>query len=971
MRSNVDIPEALKEITDDKVARCRAALGDASPHPFDHPQVNTSLKRVFACSDFVAKTCTQRPDVLIQLIRQQALFNALPQNAYHRNIAQGIEPIYALIDSGAMSRVLPMLQQVLRQTRHQAMVRIAWRDIAGWAGLEETMTDLSHLAQACLNHATDILHAMHVKKFGQPCDRQDRPQRLVVLGMGKLGARELNFSSDVDLIFAFADNGATKGAQKSITNEEFFSRLSRDLIQAVGANTADGLAFRVDMNLRPYGDSGPLVLSFDAMEQYYQLQGREWERYAWIKARGVAGDPVAGRMIIEHLQPFVYRRYLDYGVFEALRDMKEKIAREVSRKGMAADIKLGPGGIREVEFFGQMFQLLRGGVLPSLQERRLLAVLARLEAHQLVPAKVRRELETAYIFLRNVEHRLQQVADLQTHRLPKTNAGQARLAFAMGFDTWESFFAALDHHRQTVQGHFEQLLEGAKQSHRDRHANPLQNDLASVWHQQVENEIAEQILSQAGYIRTGRALSLLGDLRDDAATQALSAEGRGRLDRLMPLIIETIGQCSQPQTTLTRVVDMIKVIERRTSYLALLLEHPTAIEHLVKLVEASPMVASYISRHPVLLDELLDPRSLYKPPDRQAMLGDISALLQSLPADDLEYQIEQMCVFKQINILRVAAADISGELPLMRTSDYLTDIAEILVDQVVQLSWDYLTNRHGRPGCEMGQTPLETGFAVIAYGKFGGIELGYGSDLDLVFLHTGVPGLTQSDTRPLDNGQFYARLGQRIIHILTTHSPAGTLYEIDMRLRPSGSSGVLVSHVDGFEAYQKETAWTWEHQALLRARAICGDPPLMERFENIRQHILSRPRDKTELRKQVADMRERLRAERLKETDDQFDIKMDPGGIVDIEFLVQYLVLRYAHKHPELTEWSDNVRQLQTLIETGIIDELTAYVLRETYLTYRLAAHRLSLQDKPSRLPGDRFTRQRAKIIALWEQYLS
>jgi glutamate-ammonia-ligase adenylyltransferase len=438
---------------------------------------------------------------------------------------------------------------------------------------------------------------------------------------------------------------------------------------------------------------------------------------------------------------------------------------------------------------------------------------------------------------------------------------------------------------------------------------------------------------------------------------------------LVPRILKDIGRCENPLVTLHRITDLIKAIERRTSYLALLLENPTALSHLVKLSAASPWIASFLARHPVLLDELLDPRTLYLPPEKNEMKNTLRQRLEQVPPDDLEYQIEQLCIFKQINVLRVATADVTGALPLMRVSDYLSEIAESILSEVVNLAWNHLVSKHGTPVCRLGSQICDQGFVVIAYGKLGGLELGYGSDLDLVFLHAGTGEQTRGKEKAIDSAQFFNRLGQRVIHILTSHTRAGKAYEIDMRLRPSGSSGILVSHIEAFGNYQSEDAWTWEHQALIRARPLCGDDFLANKFETIRQLVLARPRSREKLSAEVVDMREKMRKELLKPENGVFDLKQDTGAMVDIEFLVQYLVLLNSHKYDGLLKWTDNVRLIQSLIETGTMDEITAHVLKHAYLIYRAAAHQLSLQEKPAKVPREKFFHLQKRVVEIWQSY--
>jgi [glutamine synthetase] adenylyltransferase / [glutamine synthetase]-adenylyl-L-tyrosine phosphorylase len=960
MNFDFKIPHLLKEDTLRKYERFLSAAKDAGVSLHDDAEFTNALKRVFTFSDFVFKSCTHYPEFLKDLHDSGDLQRTFKTDEFLKKL------IAYLIDVKDDAQ----LSAQLRRFRRYHMVRIAWRDLAGWADLSETMADLSALADACIDQAVFFLYQWQCLKYGIPTSHDGFQQQLVVFGMGKLGGQELNFSSDVDLIFAYPETGITQGGLETVNNEEFFVRLCRQLIKIIGAITTDGIVFRVDMNLRPYGESGPMVMSFDAIEEYYQKQGREWERYAWIKARVVAGDKDAGETLLKNLKPFVFRRYLDFGVFESLRRMKEKISLEVERKGMTNNIKIGYGGIREVEFFGQIFQLIRGGITPLLQERRIQNTLKILANENYISQKVSDELNMAYIFLRNTEHRLQEFSDQQTHIIPSDFISKTRLAASMGFDTPEAFDGQLEKHRRIVHSHFDKLLEIKDSKSIDEQTKEIKAGLEAIWENLLEDKQRQKILLAAGYKNFDEVEGLLDHLRNHPSTRSLSSDGRQRLDRLMPLMLKEIGRSEHPMVVLNRVIDLIKTIEQRTNYLALLLENPAAIVHMVKLVSASPWIVSFLSRHPVLLDELLDPRTLYRPPEKSELEKEIRKRLDLTSDQDFEHQIQELCIFKQVNTLRVAAADVTGALTLMRTSDHLTEIAETVLNEVVELSWKHLVEKHGTPTCQMGGMDIGRGFSVIAYGKLGGIELGYGSDLDMVFLHAGTEGRTSGGKHPIDNQQYFARLGQRVIHILTTHTAVGKLYEPDMRLRPSGSSGILVSHIEGFKDYQTNKAWTWEHQALIKARPVSGDINMAKRFEQIRNEILARPRIKSQLKKDVIDMRERMRKELSSPDPKLFDLKQDTGGIVDIEFLVQYLVLLRSCEYKELLKWTDIVRLLETLQETGIINDQVAHFLKIAYLTYRSAVHQLSLQEKPAKAPEAKFRGMRENVGQIWKDIM-
>jgi glutamate-ammonia-ligase adenylyltransferase len=910
------------------------------------------LCRVAAMSDFFARGLRLDADLLIHL-RDENLLTGPPPC-----VRDTVERAVAKADSEAN------LSLLLRKVRHIRMMAICFRDLSGRASLAETLCSLSTLAEAVVDAAACWLHRKMISLHGEPLGEESgSPQRLVVLAMGKLGAGELNFSSDIDLIYAYPEPGETTGPDV-IANETFFTRLGRKLTAVFSGNTG-GPLFRVDLRLRPFGENGPMVMHFDAMEFYYQTQGREWERYALIKCRPISGNPHQGRELLQRLKPFVFRRYLDFGVFDSLREMKQSIMVEIRKKGMADNIKTGSGGIREIEFFGQAFQLLRGGVVPGLQEREILKILETLTRFRLIPASTREDLKAAYYFLRHTEHRIQAWEDRQTHRLPQENAARKALAAAMGFETWEFFLKALDVHRMRVHTHFRGLLAVEEEG------REILRPMAALWkNRHMDPDSATGLLAQAGYKNPEAAFRKLDYFREGLLNQAMSAEGKKRLDTLMPLLLESCAKGENPEEALDRILDLLRAVQRRSTYFSLFLEHPSALNHLVRLANASPWIMDFLSRHPVLLDELLDPRTLYQPPDREELQEDIRRRMEGLDPEDLEARLETLCVFKQSGLLRVAAADVTGEFPLMKVSDRLTEIAESVVSEIVDFSHQELVRRHGRPLDARGEPIEGWGFAVIAYGKLGGLELGYGSDLDLVFLHEDTEGFTEGGEKPLGSAQFFTRLGQRVIHCLKAHTRAGSLYETDLRLRPDGNSGILVVPVSAFGEYQRRQAWTWEHQALVRARAICGNHHLADRFAAIRHEILCVRRDPKILREAIREMREKLRQAHPRPEAGLFDLKQDPGGIVDIEFLVQYMVLAHAHRAPALTRWTDNIRILETLSETGVMRPEEATFLRSAFLLLRVAVHRKNLQNEPSLVPQGRFEKLRQGVREIWLRYM-
>lgn len=922
----------------------RQALdGRADPLP------ETLRSVAFAGSEFVFRTFTRELDWLL------AGNAALLGRALHAGEMSGLLAA-ALQQVGDETD----LEQALRCFRNRHLARIVWRDLNRLAPLDETLEDLSELADVCIGQTLDLLYRWAIDKDGVPRDRDGRQQHLVVLGMGKLGARELNLSSDIDLIFCFPEHGHTDG-RRQLENENFFARLGRRLIKLLGRQTADGFVFRVDMRLRPFGDAGPLVVSFDAMEQYLYSQAREWERYAMVKARTITGEHGDREALQRLIDAFVYRRYIDFGAIEAIRDLKRMIERELYKKGMEGNIKLGMGGIREIEFIGQAFQLVRGGRDRELQIRPIQQVLACLGDKELLPEFVVRELREAYVFLRLTENRIQAWKDQQSHVLPADADAQARLATGMGFEDWQAFVRQLDRHRRHVHSHFQCVFE-APQAETSDGLSPL----GGVWLNHEQGETARQVLQQAGFGEdAAAALQRLETFRESSTLRTLSANARIKVDQLVPLTLDAIAAAPTPLATLERVVALFEAILRRTAYIDLLVENPLALSQLVRLLGESAWVGTQLARQPILLDELLDPRRLYSPLRRADLTQELVTLLASVVESDEEQEMERLRQFAQGNRLRVAAADIAGAVPLMVVSDYLTEIAEVSVQQVQQSAWRDIVRRYGRPTLAEG---FGQGFAVIGYGKLGGIELGYGSDLDLVFLH-GSDSLTAvtDGKRQVANDVFYARLGQRMIHMLTTRMPSGQLYEVDMRLRPNGNSGLLVSSMKAFEQYQHNDAWTWEHQALIRARAVCGDPAVIEQFRHIRRQVLCAKRDPDKLRDEVRQMRARMASQLDKSNAESFDIKQGAGGLVDVEFMVQYAVLRWAAEYPGLTDWTDNARLLERLAEYRLLQGQAAERLFDAYRSYRVIIHRRALQERAPSVRQDELAEERATVRDIWQ----
>ncbi len=945
---SIAMPKVLAELGLAREAAWEAAAREHGVRVPEHPRLRSAMRRVFASSAFVHGQCLRRPGLLADLLESGDLLADRAEGEIGQALATAITDVK---DEAALRRAL-------RRFRNREMMRIAWRDLAGWASLEETLLDLSDLADACVREALAKLEGWQRRAEGTPRDSQGRIQRLIVLGMGKLGGRELNFSSDIDLIFAYPEAGWIRRPRR-LSHEEWFTRLGRRLIGVLSDQDAEGFVFRVDMRLRPFGDSGPLVADFAMLEDYYASQGREWERYALVKARPLTGDPAHLAELEAIRVPFVYRRYLDFATLAHLREMKAMIERDMRRRGRGDDIKLGRGGIREVEFIVQAFQLIRGGQEPRLRERNLLAALGRLGELGHLPEPTVRELASAYRFLRCAENHLQEQDDAQTQRLPVEASGRLALACSMGFGSWDTFLEVLDAHRARVHEHFIALFG-------DEAAAAPASPLGEIWRGEMDRKEARPRLAATGYVEPDSVFDRLAAFRR-AIEPRLGDRGREMLERFMPDLLEAAGGATEPYTTLGRLLTLLEAIAGRTSYLGLLAEYPEVVRLLVRLFVVSPFSATEITRHPLLLDELLDPRLLESPPDRETLAEQLTRRIAGVAEDDLEAQMERLRQFRNAAVLRIAAADIAGHLSVTRVGDLLTAIAELVLETVRELAWEHLAARHGMPRRRDG---VVAGFAIVGYGKLGGRELGYGSDLDLVFLHDADEEGSTDGNRPVPNGLFLARLGQRIIHMLNTLTPSGVLYEVDMRLRPSGASGLLVSSLEAFARYQREEAWTWEHQALVRARPVAGPPELMAAFSEIRREILCTARDPDRLRREVADMRRRMRQELAVRKPGLFDLKQGEGGLVDIEFIVQYLVLRHAHGHPELTDETATLALLRRLAALGLLDEDAATTLENALLAYREEMNRLALRETPAVVETGRFAREREAVSRIWEKVM-
>lgn len=827
------------------------------------------------------------------------------------------------------------VMQDLRVWRNRHMARMIARDALNLSSVRETAAQVSALADAAVTYAVRWSEQFWQIKNGvpAPCPFTGQPQRLHVIAMGKHGAQELNLSSDIDLIFAYPTEATT---DKGKSHEQFFTRVGRKVIQLLDARTAEGIVFRVDMRLRPWGQSGVLASNFKALNSYYQQQGRFWERFAMVKARAVTGTNDSKFELEQLLSPFVYRRYVDFQAVGALRELKDKIQQEVRRQNLERNIKLGRGGIREVEFIAQVFQLVRGGQDEALQTRGTWPALKLLAELGLLPENVVDELILAYDFLRDLEHKIQALRDEQTQMLPVDEGDLERLASNMNQTSVADLLVALEQHRERVNVHFSNLIAEEEPVLQSPEIGPL----ISAW---LNKNRPEGVTKAEGLSDEVLAFA------SDPSVMKLSGDSKSNLDNFMPMLWHELTKFSDGANRFLAIRPILESVLRRSSYFVLLSENPNAIKELVKLAPLSLWVAKQFKEKPFLLDELTDLKSFYQLPRQAELQDELHQLMLRVPEDDLERQMEVLRHFRHGRVLRAAACEVTNQLPLMKISDYLAWVAEVVVEQALAIVWRQMLAKHGRPLKADGEwsEPL---FGVIAYGKMGGLEVSYESDLDLVFLHDAdTQGQTEGPV-VVDNVVFMARLGQKLIHILSSVTPSGRLYEVDTRLRPSGSSGLLVTGLAGFEKYQRSDAWTWEHQALVRARFIAGDRELKDKFDLIRQSILCQPRVPAALKKDIIEMRAKMSGHLSTKSADPdaavFDIKHDFGGIVDLEFLVQYLVLANAEQHPALAVWSDNVRCIESLAQQGLITEQSQQSWMQAYLALRQEVHYAILQNE-------------------------
>ena len=945
----------IRQLVQQAWADYQTVLKSTATNMPEHNDFIPSLCRVWASSNFVIKNCIRYPKVILDLFSSGDILLEYVKGEYSKKLKKILSDVQNHHE----------LISTLRKFRRREMLRIAWRDLAKWTQPIKTMNDLSALADTCIGVTNELLQKWQTDKYGTPLNKNtNKPMSLFIVAMGKLGAYELNFSSDVDLIYCYAHDGEL---ESGMTYHTFFLRLAQQLTVALDKVTADGFVFRVDLRLRPYGSSGAIVNSVSAFADYYQEHGRDWERYALVKARIINHTSHASLALLRIIRQFVYRNYLDYSAIESLRKLQLMINQELLKKGLENNIKRGAGGIREIEFISQTHKVIRGGRQFRLQARNTLKSLILLREIGCLTETVARDLMTAYKFLRNVENHLQMLNDQQTHELPTDALSQKRIAYSMRYVNWKNFKLRLDHYQKLVHHYFQTLIAQPRLEFIEQTSRELEQQMQKLWGQSINNADTLILLSQVGYTDAKEVIRLIIELKEYANKQKLSHAAFAHLNRLMPHLLAIIGSNKNSDLVLNRMIPLIEVIIKHSVYLVLLLENPIVLSQAVTLCAISPWIANQLTSYPLLLDELLDPKTLFTPPTVKKLKKLLNQQLNSTPEANIEQQLEAIRWFKQAHVLRVAAADVTGLLPLMRVSDYLTDIATVVLNKVRELVLHELIAEYGKP--ILHKKYKQSGFCIVAYGKLGGIELGYNSDLDLVFLQPVIDNQALTNGKhPITNEQFYTRLGKRIIQIMNQTHASGFLYKLDLRLRPSGSAGLLVNSVSAFAEYQHTEAWDWEHQALVRARPIAGETDLGREFSQIRIATLQRQRSVKLIRQNVREMREKMRLAKEKHEAGFFDLKQGKGGIIDIEFIAQYAVLRWGHHYPSLLEYPDNVRILERIAMEGLIRIKDISLLSEAYKAYRAYIHQSALQNQTELVAANDFQFFRIGVYRIWEQ---
>ena len=931
------------------------------------PEQNLPLSMVgktWVCSDFVARNCIRYPTMFLALL-SEGMADSRTLDDYNALL----EPIVsAKQDEG-------QLMTALRELRQQEMVRITWRDLNELTSVEIILQELTDLAEAMVSVTLRALEKQHAEIYGMPLDADGQEQSLLVFAMGKMGGGELNFSSDIDLIFSFAEDGETSGPRKT-SYYEFYLAVIRKLVKVLDEVTADGFVYRVDTRLRPFGQSGPMAMSFSGLEQYYQLHGRDWERYAMIKARLITGREADRKYLQSMLTPFVYRRYLDFSMIEEIREMKSMINAQMKRKGMRNNIKLGRGGIREIEFIGQTLQLIRAGREPELRKRSIIKVLNLLAEKNYLSAVEANNLITAYWYLRKLENRLQMLADKQTHTLPDDDISQQRICVAMGVADWSVLSGQLAEHQQAVDHVFQNLISSEADDSQDSASAFVVYWSDAEKHIGKDDEAYDAIhqhLSELGYQQPDKIIVTLNELHASSAIKHLAGDSVRLMTRLIESLVEKIADYPAQLELLDRACRILKALAGRKVYISLLNEYPTIQLQMLTLCSASEWFTERLTRYPILLDSLLHTAEAFRHQYdiRQLLELELKRIESETAELDLEQLMERMRQFKRQTVFTVAMLDVFYAETVESVSDRLTDLANVLLEKILAYSSQAMVEKYGEPQYVIDGEVITASMSIVAYGKMGGNELGYGSDLDIIFIHNsqGEKQFTSGD-RSIDNQQFFARVAQRVIHFLNTRTYSGILYEADTRLRPDGQAGLMVSSLGAFERYQQEKAWTWEHQALIRARFVTGDTLIEQEFDRIRSSVLRQARDRDELLREVVKMREKMR-QHLAGKSAAFDIKQDAGGLVDIEFVTQAGILLHAKNCSDCIGHTATLELINELVKIGWFSEQDAAHLAGAYRLFRKMKNWQNLQcDVDSIATVEDIEKHRENVIAVWKRLM-
>jgi glutamate-ammonia-ligase adenylyltransferase len=910
---------------------------------------------VWWASPFIRRVCVAQPQFLENLFIHGELHADYDEEKYQQLLNSAVENIESV----------ELLQRQLRKTRLAAFARIAWRDIQQYTTVQQILYELSTFADVCIKSTLqwcfDWLQSRpYANEFVKAL-----PQNIVIFALGKLGGQELNFSSDVDIVFAYNDEkGYTQEEAGKAT--EFYLKVVQLFIKVLTEQTQHGFVFRVDTRLRPFGNSGALLPSYSSIDQYFQTHGRDWERYAWMKARVIAGNMQAGEQFLQEITPFIYRRYLDFGAMQALREMKALVDTKARHSSAKENLKIGFGGIREIEFITQMFQLIYGGKDVSLQIRSTLQALQQLQSQGLLTPDWVGELTAAYLFLRKAENGLQLREDQQIHTLPIETTQQIQFAYLMNKPDWQVFYTEYKKHTNTVNTIYQLLLTGDTDVKETTHE---ENQFDKLWLQIDDSKYCLNILNNIFADNAEHVYQQLNSFAQSSLIQKLTPVARGRLDKFIPIFLQQLLQQDESIVVFDRFLNILKKIAQRSTYVSLLIENKNKLSIIFSLIQVSPWIAQYLATHPLLLDEILSLDASYKPPSMVEMQQQLSAMMS---ADiDLEKYMENLREFKHSQVIQIAAADVVENYPIMKVSDHLSWLAETCINSAVQFAYQELLEKYGAPRCIVGGQTYTPEVLIVEYGKLGGLELGYGSDLDLVFLHNSMGEECETNgSKKIHNDIFFTRLVQRTIHILSTVTAGGKVFDTDLRLRPHGESGPVICSLHAYEKYLINDAWLWEHQALVRARAVTSSHALKDSFAKIRQKVLCQSRETHQVRASIIEMRDKMLSAKPASLNEVFDLKKDTGGVIDIEFIVQFLVLSNSDQYPQICEYTDNVRILDACAQVGLLKIQSAEELKEIYLKYRKYLHQLSLKLLPETVDGKVFAKQRATVQQYWTSLL-